>query len=101
MVSVRWMDIEGKKEEVMLVEIYMKFKFQVGICLEIIECQEWIKIYMELRLKEKNRIKKKEERIVMEFEVMKMEGMIYIKGGMKNNLIVMMIVKVIIQEKYI
>lgn len=51
---------------------------------------------MELRLKEKNRIKKKEERIVMEFEVMKMEGMIYIKGGMKNNLIVMMIVKVII-----
>ena len=99
-VNLRWIAYIGQLSAILIVEFFLKFKFNYFICISIIFFSVLTNLYLQFKIKE-NQLNNFTSTIYLSYDILQLGLLLFITGGITNPFVFLIIIPAVFSSQYL
>ena len=99
-VNLRWIAYIGQLSAILIVEFFLKFKFNYFTCISIIFFSVLTNFYLQLKIKE-NQLNNFTSTIYLSYDILQLGLLLFITGGITNPFVFLIIIPAVFSSQYL
>ena len=99
-VNLRWIAYIGQLSAILIVEFFLKFKFNYFTCISIIFFSVLTNLYLQFKIKE-NQLNNFTSTIYLSYDILQLGLLLFITGGITNPFVFLIIIPAVFSSQYL
>ena len=99
-VNLRWIAYIGQLSAILIVEFFLKFKFNYFTCISIILFSVLTNLYLQFKIKE-NQLNNFTSTIYLSYDILQLGLLLFITGGITNPFVFLIIIPAVFSSQYL
>ena len=99
-VNLRWIAYIGQIIAILIVQFFLKFKFDYFICISIIFLSVLTNIFLQFKIKE-NQLKNSTSTFYLIFDIFQLASLFFFTGGITNPFVFLIIIPAVFSSQYL
>ena len=99
-INLRWIAYIGQLSAILIVEFFLKFKFNYFICILIIFFSVLTNLYLQFKIKE-NQLNNFTSTIYLSYDILQLGFLLFITGGITNPFVFLIIIPAVFSSQYL
>ena len=99
-VNLRWIAYIGQLSTILIVEFFLKFKFNYFTCISIILFSVLTNLYLQFKIKE-NQLNNFASTIYLSYDILQLGLLLFITGGITNPFVFLIIIPAVFSSQYL
>ena len=99
-VNLRWIAYIGQLSAILIVEFFLKFKFNYFTCISIIFFSVLTNLYLQFKIKE-NQLNNFASTIYLSYDILQLGLLLFITGGITNPFVFLIIIPAVFSSQYL
>ena len=99
-VNLRWIAYIGQIITILIVQFFLKFKFDYFICISIIFLSVLTNIFLQFKIKE-NQLKNSTSTFYLIFDIFQLASLFFFTGGITNPFVFLIIIPAVFSSQYL
>jgi len=98
--NLRWIAYTGQLSAILIVQFFLKYKFEYLLCISIICLSILTNIYLQFKVKE-NQLSNFNSMLYLSYDIIQLGALFFLTGGITNPFIFLIIIPAIFSAQYI
>ena len=99
-INLRWIAYIGQLSAILIVEFFLKFKFNYFTCISIIFFSVLTNLYLQFKIKE-NQLNNFTSTIYLSYDILQLGLLLFITGGITNPFVFLIIIPAVFSSQYL
>ena len=99
-VNLRWIAYIGQITAIIIVQFYLKYKFEYFFCISIIFFSILSNLYLQFKIKD-NQLKNLNSTVFLVFDIIQLATLLFFTGGITNPFIFLIIIPAVFSSQYL